>query len=193
MSMINRYDISEKFASMWRKSRTSQNKSQEYMARALGVSKATVQHWEDGTSCPSQKVGMEWFSALGVNPLPYYLDILYPEFETLSYNSDDKQIEDALIAFIKSLPASSKRKLLYCAYGKHGASPICALEMITAHLHTPLHMRLNVAQNISSNYQLAKFKKTLICSEQIQPDIQILDSAIAGGREAVFADKIGYW
>ena len=79
MEILQRIDISEKFASMWRKSREDAGKSQDFMAKAMRVSKRTIQNWEAGISCPSQSAGLEWFQILGLAPLPYYLELLYPE------------------------------------------------------------------------------------------------------------------
>ncbi len=78
---MDRYDINERFAKMWRKSRNAAGKSQEFVAKSLGVNKKTVQNWEAGTSCPSQEKGFEWFQVLGIQPLP---DHIQPDVDILN-------------------------------------------------------------------------------------------------------------
>ena len=183
---MDRFDINERFAKMWRKSRDEAGKSQEFMARSLGVSKKTVQNWEAGTSCPSQEKGFEWFQVLGIQPLPYYLELIYPdEFCQLSFDDSDQMIEDALITIIKNLPSGSKRKLLYLLYGNHGSSPLAMLELITAHLQTPLRARLNVAEIVRTNYEIADAMGILAQPDHIQPDVDVLNHAFLCGKDAV--------
>lgn len=190
---MKKYEIAERFAKMWRTSRESVGKSQDYMAKALGVSKKTVQNWEAGTSCPSQQKGFEWFIVLGVQPMPYYLDILYPnEFGRLSPESSDMDITIALLTLISNLTGEQKRKLLYALTGRHGSSPICVLEMLTAYLQTPLDYRLNVASSVAVNYEISEAKGMLVRPDSIQPDMELLHLAIKKGREAVIEGKGSY-
>lgn len=191
--MENRVDISARFAKMWRTSRESVGKSQDYMARALGVSKKTVQNWEAGTSCPSQEKGFAWFVILDLQPLPYYLRLLYPEeFDDLTPCSDDKAIEQALCTVIKDIPSEMKRKILYLLTGAHGSSPLAVMEVITAHLQTPLRDRLNVAQSIATNYEMAQSAGKVKRPDHIQPNMELISSGIQLGKEAVKAGKNSY-
>ena len=61
----------KRFALMFSKSRAKMKKSQEFMALGLGVSKKTIQNWENGTSSPTFFQSSEWFRILGLNPMPY--------------------------------------------------------------------------------------------------------------------------
>lgn len=98
---MERVELVERIAKIWHLSRIRAGKSQEYMAKALGVSKKTVQNWEAGTSSPSQATGFEWFKVLDIQPLPYYLCILYPDkFEDLSSHCSDKEVDEALFCLI---------------------------------------------------------------------------------------------
>ena len=75
----SRIDRITRFSKIWWQSRADAEKSQEFMALGLGVSKKTVQNWEKGISAPDLFQGSEWFRILGLNPLPYYLAFLFPE------------------------------------------------------------------------------------------------------------------
>lgn len=179
-------DISDRFAEMWRTSREDAGRSQEYMAKALGVSKKTIQNWEAGTSCPNQLTGFAWFNALGLQPLPYYLKLLFPD------DCNGESCEDLLIDIIHALPEGYKKKLLYILHGGHGSSPICILDMVTAHLQSPLRGRLNVAQSISMNYDLAAATDSIRCPEDIQPDTEQLHNAINAAYSAILSGNDDY-
>lgn len=188
--MSNRIDLSERFAQMWRKSRESMGKSQDFMSKALGVSKKTVQNWEDGTSCPSQIKGLEWFDVLDLNPLPYYLEIFYPDFQI--YGQEDEDVDKALSSILMDFPIDVKRKLLFMFSGMHDSSIFAIMEMLNAHLQTPLRDRLNIAQDIALNYEIATASNNLRCADHIQPDMEFLYKMIGKGKEAVLAGKDQY-
>lgn len=182
----------DKFAGIWRRSRADSGLTQKEVAARMQISRTTVQNWESGYSCPSQAEGFAWFQALGLQPLPYYLELLYPEFERISSADDDDRISSALISAIRDLPPDTKRKILYVLYGDHGSSPLAILELITAHLQTPLRARLTVAETIRTNYEVAEATGTLARPEHIQPNISVLEDAYLSGKDAVKHGKNGY-
>lgn len=189
---MNRVELSDRFAEMWKKSREDAGKSQDYMAKALGVSKKTIQNWESGFSSPSLQTGIEWFDILGLQPLPYYLGLLYGEIGDISPKNSDEEIETALITLIKSFSPSEKRKLLFIIDGKHGSSTAGIIEMICAHLHVPLKDRLNVCQNIMANYEIADAHGTIVRKENIQPSMEILQQAYENAKTSVKCHKDSY-
>lgn len=184
--------MQERFARMWRKSREDSGKSQEYVANKLGVSKRTVQNWESGISSPTQEFAFEWFDVLGLQPLPYYLELLYGKEEYVKPSSSDKEIEDALISRIKSCSASEQRKMLYMLNGQHGSSASGVLEMITAHLQVPLAYRLNIANSIILNYEMAESQGKLLNNGNILPNIDLLKLSFENCKNAVKSNKKGY-
>lgn len=191
--MDKRIEIADRFASMWRKSREEAGKSQEYMAKALGVSKKTIQNWEAGISSPTQAKGFEWFHVLGVQPLPYYLDLLYPDLmQKLADDPSEENITETLITAVSHLGSEQKKKLLYLFLGNHGSSVTGILELMTAHLQSPLRDRINIAQSVATNYQLAAQTCKIIRPEDIQPDIGLLNYTIQRGTEAVIHGAEGY-
>lgn len=190
--LINHVEVAEKFAKLWRTSRENAEKSQDYMAKALGVSKKTVQNWENGTASPSQRIGFLWFKVLGVQPLPYFLKLLYPEFEELESNEDENAINMALMALLKDMPLHSKKELLYMIDGEHGSSAPALLEMVTAHLQTPMRDRLNIAQSILTNYDIAAATGRIRHPDQIQPNIGILREAVTEAEKSIKTGKESY-
>lgn len=187
---MTKLEVAEKFASMWKRSRMDAGKSQVYMAKALGVSKKTVQAWEEGTSCPSQLKGFEWFQALGLQPLPYYLEIIYPEFDM--HHTQEEDIDMVLMSVIRDLPTSYRRKLLYALSGVHGSSVFGIIDLMCAHLQTPLRDRLNIAQSVATNYEIASSCGKLRCENHVQPDMDLLYRAIGNGKDAVLEGRENY-
>lgn len=181
---MNQIEIAEGFAQMWRKSREDAGKSQDFMAKALGVSKTTVQNWEAGTSCPNQMKGFEWFRALGLQPLPYYLELFYPASDTIS-SEEDKKIEEALIKYAKALRPSERKKLLFVVYGQHGSEFEELLEMLVAYFHTPDENRITVAQNVCTNFEIAQATNKLVAKDSIMPDIKLVKNAIIRKRNKI--------
>ena len=191
---MNTTELKDKFADMWRKAREDANVSQLQAAKLMGVSKTTIQNWENGTACPNQEKGFEYFKKLNVQPLPYYLKVLYPEeFESvINGNTSDETVKATLHRLIDELPSSYLRKLLYLAYGNHGSSPLSVVELITANLHTPLRDRLNVAQHIILNYKIAEAHSMVVCPDNVKPNIDLLELATERGIEAVIRHENAY-
>ena len=176
---MNRIQIRERVASMWKAAREQAGISQAQAALLIGVSKNTIQSWESGMSSPSQAQGFYYFNALGVQAMPYYLKLFYPEeFGEISVETPDEQIDKALWALVSNLPVEEKRKLLFVAYGEHGSSPPAVLDMICAHLHTPLIARIGVAELIRSNFSLSNGVHRITNEKNIMPNMEQLNDAI---------------
>ena len=186
-------DRERQFAKIWVNSRVDAGKTQDYMAKGLGVSTKTIQNWENGVTAPDFFMGSEWFRVLGINPLPYYLSFVFPDlFADISPNDSDDSIEQALMILIKNSAAIEKRELLYLMAGRHGSSWYSLLQMFTAHCHTSMKSRIGVARNILENYEIEAATGQLICPTNIQPDIEMLRNAVEEGKRSVIAGNTGY-
>lgn len=183
---MNRFELAERISEIWSRSRSDAGKSREYMAKMLGVSKKTIQNWEEGLSSPSVIRCLEWFDCLNMNPLPYVLQTLYPkQFHDISHADSDERIEEALEKIVADLPSDYKRRLLFFLYADHGSSPLAMLDLSTAHLQAPLETRINIAQSVATNYEIALAKNNLRSPNHIQPNMDNLHDAIYRGKEAV--------
>lgn len=182
-------ELTSRFAEMFRKAREDASMSQEEIAMKIGISRKTVENWETGTSIPSLVRSLQWFEALNAQPLPYFLDALYPG----KFNENQsKDVDRALISIVSALPTDLKRKLLFILAGNHGSSTVGVLELATAHLHVPLEYRINIAQDVETNYELAQWKGMLCCQDDIRPDLATLSRSISLGKKAVFEGKNSY-
>ncbi len=182
-----------RFARIWSASRADAKKTQEFMAKGLGVSKKTIQNWESGVTAPDLYMGSEWFRILGLNPLPYYLSFLFPDmFENYVPEDDDDLVEQALIARIKNSTAVEKRELLYMMTGRHGSSWYSLLQMFTAHCHISMKSRVNIARNIIDTYEMEAETGDLVCKGDVQPDMSMLKVAVEEGKRSVIKGSFGY-
>ena len=163
------------------------------MANGLGVSKKTIQNWEKGASAPDLYEGSEWFRVLGTNPMPYYLAFLYPWlFDGIKPEDDDQEIEQALLFLVKNMTSVEKREMLYLMAGRHGSPWYSLLQMFTAHCHCSLRSRVTAARTILENYEMDMACGSLVCQDNVQPDMKMLHHAVEEGKQSVFNQLTGY-
>lgn len=168
-----------------RLTRNEAGRSQEYMAFEIGVTRRTILNWESGVSEPSVGQTIEWFKLVDKNPLPYLLQNIYPDLDKISHNDDDSRILDALKQIITDLPKEGVRQLMYLFFGNHGSSPRAVLQMITAHLQTPMKDRISHGQLIATDYEIALSTGTLTHPEHIKPDLDCLNEAIVEAKKTI--------
>lgn len=190
---MDRIQRIQRFAEMHYKARCKADKSQEYMAMELGVAKKTVQNWEKGISSPSFFQSLEWFRALGINPMPYYVSLIYPSASVdVDSDTDDEEIDKAFDEMMKNIPRSGKRALLFLFYGKHGSSPNAIMNMMLAHLHTPMQSRTLHARLISETYEMDEKLGNIVCPDNIRPNITALNKAIDSAKNATINKQNSY-
>ncbi|MBO4669030.1 MAG: helix-turn-helix transcriptional regulator [Lachnospiraceae bacterium] len=191
------YDETEerrkRFAQVWSVSRQDAGKTQEEMAKGLGISKKTVQNWENGVTFPDLFTGCEWFRVLGMNPLPYYLAYLFPEFfDSIDPEDGDETIGEALDFLVQNLTAKEKRELLYLMAGRHGSPWYSLLQLFTAHCHLSMRGRVAVATQVLETYELEKSLGELVCPRNVAPDITILRDSVEQAKKSVVSRTKGY-
>lgn len=189
---MNKINIRERAANIWRQSRTDAGKSQDYVAKKLRIAKRTVQNWENGISTPTLDKAVEWFEVIGLQPLPYFLNLLYGDFSVSNDTLTEKEIDELLIKRIKHCSLAAKKKLLFVLSNNHGSSVAGVIEMVTAHLHVPLKDRLNIAQDIILNYEIAESQGKLIQTDNVLPNIELLKLSFDNARNAVLNNKNEY-
>ena len=190
---MNRLDNSERLARLLRDSRNASGRSQDYIAKALGVSKKTIQNWEQGLGSPNFRTTFEWFEVLGVPMLPYIMAYLHPrEVYKINPQSSFPEIKKALHAYIDELSEDKCRKMLYFHYGDHGSTPAGMQEAVTAYLHLPLSMRIHISANILTAYEIAEAQDKLIQPEHVMPDIEALREYVKAGLRAAKENKNSY-
>lgn len=183
---------SKRLAKILMLSRAQSGLSQEKVALELGIAKKTVQNWEKGVSAPSLPQAIGWFRVLGIPAMPYFLQFMFPDMEETLGESTDEKLREELFRIIETLPSEGVRQLVYLFYGSHGSSPRGIMNMITAHLQSPLSQRYSHASAILEDYKLSLDKDHTTNPEGVHPNIELLEKAISEGRKAVVADKDNY-
>lgn len=182
----------KKLSEVWARSRCEAGKSQEYMALEMGVSRKTVQNWEKGVSAPSIDKAIEWFRVLGESPMPFLFAYVFPEMEGCSGDDDEKELRKNVALLLEEMPPEGLRQLLFLFYGNHGSSPRAILQLVNAHLQTPMKDRVSQAGVVINNYELALLKGNLAAPDEVKPDLEMLKRAYEEGRRAVLEDIDGY-
>jgi len=190
---IERIERAKRFSKIWWRSRADAEVSQEYVALGVGVSRKTVQNWEKGISSPDLFQASEWFRVLGINPLPYFLDFIFPDnVDGIKGSDEDKRIEEALGHLVAQLPPKGKRQLLYMLYGNHGSSPNAVLNLMNAHLQTPLKDRIVHAAMIVEDYEVEKSLDNLVCPNNVKPNVELLRTSMENAKDTVQKHRSGY-
>lgn len=146
------------------------------MAKALGVSRKTVQNWEAGLAAPNIRATLEWFEALGVPMYPYIMSMLYPvEVDGITATTDMHELRKALHCYVDELDDLHARELLFILHGLHGSSPTGTLDACTAYLHLPLSMRVCITDSIVTHYEMATGLGLLQNEEHVTPEISTLE------------------
>lgn len=167
------------------KARISKRKSQESLALSLGVARKTIQNWENDVSSPSITQAIDYFKTLGLSPLPALFEYLYPELKDQFQDNREE-----LMLLISDLPAETISQLLHLFYGEHGSSPRAIMNLISAHLETPMKDRVSNGSLIVKNYELAKKKNKI--PGRVKVDLEFLHKALEEGEEAFVKGEDAY-
>ena len=189
----SRFDRLKRFSEIFLTARINAGRSQDWMSKELGISRKTVQNWESGISSPDFFDAIEWFRVLNMNPFPYFIRYMHPEkTKDVKSSSDDEKIEAVFNSIMSDLNIREKRALLYLFYGEHGSSPYSVLQMMLAHLHVPIVARISNAVLIKATYETNQQIGTLICKDNIQPDLDNFTNAINEASLAAVKHCEGY-
>lgn len=175
-----------------RQSRNLSGLSQEYVSFELGVARKTVQNWEKGVSEPTIDQALNWFKTVKVSPLPYLFQYVYPQMENISSADHIEELRKSLMLMVEAMPEEAVRQVLYLFYGDHGSAPRAVLNMVTAHLQTPMRDRVVAGSVILKNYEMAKKQGNITDENHVQPDVELLRHAINKGEEAAVANEDCY-
>lgn len=172
-------------------SRRKANKSQQYVALEMNRSLRTIQNWEQGVGCPDIDEFIQWFKAIGSNPIPYLLVYVHPDQYTLAELEDAEGIRAMYKVITQNLTVADKKALVYIFGGTHGSSPSSVVQLILAHLHNPLRDRIMVAEHILKAYRL-NLETGKISDNTVAPNLEMLDRAIEAAIDSLSKHQRGY-
>lgn len=179
-----KHNIADKVADILKQSRYKSGRTQDYVADALGLTRKTIQNWENAKSMPDVAQLYGWFNAIQVPPHPYVLKLLYPDVDSSNFDNES-EMDTALLKLAQDLPCHAKKKLLFILEGSHGSSPVSVIDMMVANLQTPLRDRLGVCQTIISNYEIAEELDVLTDKCNARPSVSNLKNALQSAIVAV--------
>lgn len=179
---MNEQIIKDRCTDMLRRARADSGLSQEQAAAVIGVTKSTIQHWENGESWPNMPTTFLYLLGLGHSVFPYFLDLVY-NHEATDSNEDDKVLQD-LQSAIKFLPSDSRKKLLYLLAGNHSTAPVAIIEMSCAFTHTSIDKRANTCQSVTTSYEISEATGDLLDPDGIRPNVRVLHAIIDASIEA---------
>ena len=97
---MNKCETMDSISEMFKQSRIASGKSQDWVAKKLGVSKKSVQNWENGISIPNLLVTFEWFDVVGVPMYPYFMNVLHPlEIADIKPTTEEAKLKKETIRF----------------------------------------------------------------------------------------------
>lgn len=189
-----RTNLNDMTSDIMAEARIGKNRSQQYMARALGRSLTTIQNWESGISIPKLSDMGAWFGALGVNPMRSCLNYLHPDlYKNLTQASSQKEIDDALLFYIQNIASDhEKRELAFCIFGETGSSWPAQLDELTARNHLPIAHRINIARITVETYCMIRELGKLRGLDHVMPDIENVERAIENCKESVRNGRTEY-
>lgn len=175
------------------KARTKAGLSQQDMAKAMGKSIATIRNWENGYGSPDFPYILKWADLCGENIIQFLIRIINPKAAD-GLKSSDTQEELESIDFYWRQVATKHMidEFAYIMTGATGSDWVAQLEMITAYNHCPLRSRINIANEIITNFKLAEAAGTMIEKDKIMPNINLLEHATQEAFEAVLQGKENY-
>ena len=181
----------DSMGSIMRSAREKHNVTQVEMAKAMNVSRVTVNKWENGLSLPVVDDYFKWFEILN-EPIGRVIGkYLYPNSKlTGDYDISEikAQLHEIIDNHLTDLELREVRFMLSSVYGsRYGFIQLCM-----ANIQSMLGDRQKVANLISHNYKDAVALDKVAFPDAIQPDIEALDKAIEAGRNAYHNGETTY-
>lgn len=191
--MENRYDKMIRFSKIYWSSRQDAGITQKEASEKMGVTRRTIINWESGTSAPSFAQSSRWFNELGLNPIPYYMEYLYPQIvDDIVLKDDEDTYNNGIKVLLDILPDSIVQQLCFMCSNKHGVEVALLMELMTTHLHASMQTRVTAARQIMHYYNNSKKNGTINAPDEIGLDTKYLEKATLSGLEAVLENQNGY-
>lgn len=177
--------IEEKCKEVLKRSFYASGMTEAEIADKMKISRRTIYNWIYGTSFPTFPQTIQWFIATRQRMMPWIAKMQYFEKDRKPQKLTEEQMNKDLIDFLDLLSPAQKARLHFIFCGEHGSSPDGILEMVSAHLHTPLVNRFQIASMIMLNYEMAEASKELILRDEAEPNIEVLRESVTKGRDAI--------
>lgn len=170
------------------KARVKNGISQQKVADYIGVTRRTVQNWENDFGHPDLDQTKAWCEAIGENPMIIFT--LFICGDAASGNPRRSQTKrELVIDYIQNKMSDEEIDILYFLFsGVSGSSPYAYMQKVGADLSCPIGDRVKSARLIQSNYELALgTDNTMPYSPRIDNDA--FEYAVVLGRESALQNN----
>lgn len=170
------------------KARVKCGMSQKRVADYIGVSRKTVQNWENGLGSPDIDQVKEWCEAIGENPMIIFTLFIFGEASGIDPKRSEAKRSTVADYILLKMSDQEIDILYFLITGVSGSSPYPYLQKVGADLSCPISDRVNSAKLIQSNYELAS--QTHTTTPYAPPiDCEALEWAVMLGREAAISSR----
>lgn len=182
----------DRMGGIMRSAREKHGITQVDMAKAMNVSRVTVNKWENGISLPVVDDFFKWFEILN-EPIGRVIGkYLYPNSKlTDDYDIEEikTQLHEIIDNHLTDLELREVRFMLSSVYGsRYGFIQLCM-----ANIQSMLGDRQKVANFILHNYKDAIALDKIAFPDEVQPDINALSKAFEAGMNAYHNGKDTYY
>lgn len=174
--------------------RIEHGRTQDDLAGAINVSRATIINFETGKSNPDIFQLEDISDYLGEDLVFRLRRYRQPDLYRLQEADADLQaVEDDLVRIIRTETSPRvKRQLHFLFTGSHGRDPDAIIQECNAILQIPLRLGHSVAVMVDSLYHMTSAHGYLNCPEAVQPDLRLWEDAILHGFHAARSGRNSY-
>lgn len=162
--------------------------SQAQMADLMNVTRQTITLLESGKANPKLFTVFQY-----AYHTKHRAGLAIPQIEGQHLSSDQVSICAALSDRIRSFRTDETKGLSFILFGSHGSDIRAFIHLCAMYLHCPLRDRQAIALQIINDYQIAKEKGELVCSEDFAPDESLVSKAQQAGKKACLENKERYY
>lgn len=189
---MNDAERKDSLGGIMKEAREKHGMTQVDMAKAMHISRVTVNKWENGISMPVIDDFFKWFEVLQ-EPIGKVIGkYLHPD----NYKNTDVDIDDIKLSLhdmidnqLTDLELQEVKFMLSGTYGSRYAF----VQLCMANIQSMLGDRQKVANFIMHNYKDAVALGKISFPDEVQPDINALAKAFEAGMNAYHNGKDTYY
>lgn len=180
------YEYAERLGSLLRQAREKKNVSSVDMSKRMGLSRKTIDNWENAISSPDIAEMFKWFRVIDENPGPYLKEYLYPGCNDTQFS------KDTLLKNLDSLSVRELEIINYYIAGDHGSSTYAFLNLGLCHLLLSVGSKQLCATMERLCFLNDQARDALSDPNAPEPDLYAFSMAIHAATEAYRKNQAGY-
>lgn len=187
--------LSEEAAKVLRDAFNASGMTQAEVAKRMRCDKRTIQNWLAGNSGPGMDELRAYFTALGV-PADRYMSAffhkgLYDDVTHINLK-DEADIRDCACNLMRTRPLDEVQIINMIFLGNHGRYVRALLHLVCMYLHATLDQCSAICSQILTVAIINQKRGDDNCPGEIQPDIDLVKSALKAATVATGGRKSEY-